>query len=174
MTGAKYEVMDADVPVVESGGRNDFQYARDEVDAGFRPRTSIASCTMATRSPSAAPCSPRTSPPATPKARPHGPSTRPRTAATLHVVIVGSPNVNPGYKLVRQQGVSADRRRLPPPDSKCSRACPATSSSARTAVTSTCKEKYERWKAGDRNAFIDPDGIQGATSPIASRHSKRN
>ncbi len=27
LTGAKYEVMDGDVPVVESGGRNDFQFA---------------------------------------------------------------------------------------------------------------------------------------------------
>src|SRR5579871_6118029 len=26
MTGAKYEVMDADVPVIEAGGRNDFHY----------------------------------------------------------------------------------------------------------------------------------------------------
>ena len=26
LTGAKYMVMDADVPVVESGGKSDFQY----------------------------------------------------------------------------------------------------------------------------------------------------
>src|SRR5690349_5049552 len=29
LTGAKYMVMDADVPVVESGGKTDFQYASD-------------------------------------------------------------------------------------------------------------------------------------------------
>src|SRR5436190_7801537 len=29
LTGAKYMVMDADVPVVESGGKTDFQYAKD-------------------------------------------------------------------------------------------------------------------------------------------------
>src|SRR5205814_10330629 len=29
MTGAKYMVMDADVPVVESGGKTDFQYGDD-------------------------------------------------------------------------------------------------------------------------------------------------
>src|SRR5580658_4310715 len=29
-TGAKFYVMDADVPVVESGGRNDFNYASDK------------------------------------------------------------------------------------------------------------------------------------------------
>ena len=31
---------------------------------------------------------------------------------TLHVVIVGGPNVNPGYKLVRQRRLPADRRGL--------------------------------------------------------------
>src|SRR4051794_20822435 len=30
MTGAKYYVMDADVPVVEAGGHNDFNYAKDK------------------------------------------------------------------------------------------------------------------------------------------------
>src|SRR6478672_1666267 len=29
LTGAKYMVMDADVPVVESGGKSDFQYGND-------------------------------------------------------------------------------------------------------------------------------------------------
>jgi len=30
ITGARYEVMEADVPVVESGGRNDFHYSADK------------------------------------------------------------------------------------------------------------------------------------------------
>ncbi len=39
----------------------------------------------------------------------------PEAGRTLHVVIVGSPNVNPGYKLVRNTTLSADRRRLQAP-----------------------------------------------------------
>ena len=80
-------------------------------------------------------------------------------AATLHVVIVGSPNVNPGYKLVNNKTypqIAADYRH----GSKCSRIFPATSSSAPTASTSTCAEKYARCKAGDKNAFIDPAGYK--------------
>jgi metallo-beta-lactamase class B len=36
MTGAKYEVMDADVPLVESGGKTDFLYGKDP-DMQFEP-----------------------------------------------------------------------------------------------------------------------------------------
>ena len=52
LTGAKYMVMDADVPVVESGGELDFQYGTD-ASSLYPPTTSIASCTTATTSRSA-------------------------------------------------------------------------------------------------------------------------
>ena len=56
LTGAKYMVMDADVPVVESGGKTDFQYGSDPTIALSRRRRSIACCTTAMRSSSATPC----------------------------------------------------------------------------------------------------------------------
>lgn len=79
-TGAKYEVMAQDVPVVQSGGQNDFHYASDKT-FGFRRRKSTASCTMAKPCCWAAPHSPRISPPVTPRALPPGHSTRRRMAA---------------------------------------------------------------------------------------------
>ena len=45
-TGAKYMVMDADVPVVESGGKTDFQYGSDKTLALRRRPRSIACCTI--------------------------------------------------------------------------------------------------------------------------------
>jgi metallo-beta-lactamase class B len=98
-TGAKYMVMAEDVPVVESGGRKDFQYGRspedlyppakvgralhdgDEVRLGSTVLTAhltpghTKGCTTWTM-----------------KVADGGKS--------YNVVIIGSPNVNPGYKLV--------------------------------------------------------------------------
>ena len=48
LTGARYMVMDADVPVVESGGKADFQYGGSPRPA-IRRRRSIACCTTAIR-----------------------------------------------------------------------------------------------------------------------------
>jgi len=99
LTGAKYMVMDADVPVVESGGRKDFHYGRspedryppakvdrvlhdgDEVRLGGTVLVAhltpghTKGCTTWTM-----------------KVNDGG--------KTYNVVIVGSPNINPGYKLV--------------------------------------------------------------------------
>jgi metallo-beta-lactamase class B len=99
LTGARYMVMDADVPVVESGGKADFQYGAnpamfykpakvdrvlhdgDEVRLGGAVLVAhltpghTKGCTTWTM-----------------KVR--------DGAKTYNVVIVGSPNVNPGYKLV--------------------------------------------------------------------------
>ena len=99
LTGAKYMVMDADVPVVESGGRKDFHYGRspedryppakvdrvlhdgDEVRLGGTVLVAhltpghTKGCTTWTM-----------------KVNDGG--------KTYNAVIVGSPNINPGYKLV--------------------------------------------------------------------------
>jgi len=48
LTGATYMVMDADVPVVESGGKADFQYGKQPASL-YPPTKSIACCTTATR-----------------------------------------------------------------------------------------------------------------------------
>ena len=53
LTGAKYMVMDADVSVVESGGKDDFQYGNVTERISIRLQRSIAFCMMATKSNSA-------------------------------------------------------------------------------------------------------------------------
>lgn len=99
LTGAKYMVMDADVPVVESGGKADFQYGNDpgthyaptKVDRALHDGEKVTlggaelvahltpghtkGCTTWTMKVS-------------------------EGGRTYDVVIIGSPNVNPGYKLV--------------------------------------------------------------------------
>jgi metallo-beta-lactamase class B len=98
-TGAKYYVMKQDVDVVESGGRTDFYYAHDKstwfepakVDHALEDGEQVKlGGTMLTAHLTAG----------------HNKGTTTWTldqvenGRTLHVVIVGGPNVNKGYKLV--------------------------------------------------------------------------
>lgn len=100
LTGAKYMVMDADVPEVEAGGKGNFQYSNtlgslykptkvdrvlhdgDEVKLGEAVLTAhltpghTKGCTTWTMKAS-------------------------QDGKTYDVVVVGSPNVNPGYRLVK-------------------------------------------------------------------------
>ena len=78
----------------------------------------------------------------------------------MHVVIVGSPNVNPGYKLVAQHDLSADRRRLPARVSKCSKNLPCDIFLGAHGGYFDMLAKYDRLKNGDNNAFIDPAGYK--------------
>jgi metallo-beta-lactamase class B len=101
-TGAKYEVMAQDVPVVESGGRNDFHYGSDKsmwfpttkVDRVLHDgdTVSLGGVTLTAHLTAG---------------HTKGTTTwtfdETDTGRTLHVVIVGSPNVNPGYKLVNNK-----------------------------------------------------------------------
>jgi metallo-beta-lactamase class B len=101
MTHAQYMVLDADVPVIESGGKKDFRYGNDpstsyppakvdrvlhdgdEVKLGnvvliaHKTAGHTKGCTTWTMK-----------------------VTDDKSGKTYDVVIVGSPNVNPGYKLV--------------------------------------------------------------------------
>ena len=77
----------------------------------------------------------------------------------LRIVIVGSPNVNPGYKLMQNKAypqIAADYKRgfqvlgeLP---------CDIFLGAHGSYFDLT--DKYPRWKNGDRNAFIDPAGYK--------------
>jgi len=93
-------VMDADVPVVESGGKADFQYGnRAEFlypPAKVRPRVARWRRSEAWRR--SARCAPHSGPH---KRLHHVDHEGDRGRRNLNVVIVGSPNVNPGYKLAR-------------------------------------------------------------------------
>jgi metallo-beta-lactamase class B len=99
ITGARYMVMDGDVPVVESGGKSDFQYggsaenlyAPVQVDRVLHHGDAVQlgdAVLLAHKTPG----------------HTKGCTTWTMKVADagkpLDVVIVGSPNVNPGYKLV--------------------------------------------------------------------------
>jgi metallo-beta-lactamase class B len=110
LTGARYLVMDADVPTVESGGQLDFQYGNDpssrypatKVDRVLRDGEAVkfgGAVLVAHLTPGHT----RGCTTWTMKVREKG--------KTYDVVIVGSPNVNPGYQLVNNvtyPGMRAD------------------------------------------------------------------
>jgi metallo-beta-lactamase class B len=159
LTGAKYMVMDRDVPVVESGGRTDFQYGTslssrfpvtkvdrvlhdgDEVRLGDVVLVAhltpghTKGCTTWTM-----------------KVKDGG--------RVYNVVIVGSPNVNPGYKLVNNatyptmtQDYELTFRTL--------KSLPCDVFLGAHGVYFGMEDKFVRLKAGGANPFIDPDGYSG-------------
>ena len=78
---------------------------------------------------------------------------------TLHVVIVGSPNVNPGYKLVGNKiypQIAEDYKR----GFAVLKSLPCDVFLGAHGGYFDMKEKYARFKNGDRNAFIDPAGYK--------------
>jgi metallo-beta-lactamase class B len=95
LTGAKYMVMDADVPVIESGGKSDFQYGNspgslypqakvdrvlhDGSEVKLGDAVLVAHLTAG---------------------HTKGCTTWTTKVGGKNVVIIGSPNVNPGYRLV--------------------------------------------------------------------------
>ncbi len=99
LTGAKYMVMEGDVDVVESGGKSDFQYGNDpeslypgtKVDRVLRDgdEVKLGDTILTAR------LTPGHTKGCTTWTMKVNDGSKPRD-----VVIVGSPNVNPGYKLV--------------------------------------------------------------------------
>jgi metallo-beta-lactamase class B len=157
-TGAKYEVMDADVPVIESGGRNDFALGGDKrywfapahVDRILHDGDTVAlGGTVLTAHKTAG----------------HTKGTTTWTmdvneaGKTLHVVIVGSPNVLDSYKLVgnkKYPQIADDFRR----QFVVLKAMPCDIFLGAHGVYFGLKEKYARRQQGDRNAFVDPAGYR--------------
>ena len=157
-TGAKYEVLAQDVPVVESGGRNDFHYAHDK-SMGFPPTkvdhvlhdgdtVSLGGVTLTAHLTAG-----------------HTKGTTTWTldeqdnGRTLHVVIVGSPNVNPGYKLVNNQTypqIADDYRH----EFEVLKQLPCDIFLGSHGGYFDLHEKYRRFKSGDKNAFVDPAGYK--------------
>jgi metallo-beta-lactamase class B len=77
----------------------------------------------------------------------------------LHVVIVGSPNVLDSYKLVDNRAypqIAADFRH----QFEVLRALPCDVFLGAHGAYFGLKEKYARFKSGDRNAFVDPEGYR--------------
>ncbi len=157
-TGATYMVMDADVPVVESGGKTDFQY-------GSTPGSLYAPMTVDrvlhdgdTVTLGGATLVAHLTPGHT-----KGCTTWTMEVAdagrTYHVVIVGSPNVNPGYKLVN----NAQYPRIAEDYAKGFQVLKALQADIFLGAHGNyydMEAKYARMQAGERGAFIDPEGYR--------------
>jgi metallo-beta-lactamase class B len=80
-------------------------------------------------------------------------------ARTLNAVIVGSPNVNPGYILVGNKdypGIADDYSKT----FAVLKGLPCDLFLGAHGAYFGLKAKYAKMKAGDANAFIDPDGYK--------------
>ena len=164
LTGAQYFVMDADVPVVKSGGKEDFQYGAQpemrfpsvKVDRVLHDGDTVKlGGTVLTAHLTAG--------------HTRGTTTwtfdETEAGRALHVVIVGSPNVNSGYKLVDNKAypqIAADYHH----GFQVLKSLPCDVFLGAHGGYFGLQEKYGRWKRGDHNAFIDPAGYQ---SYIADR-----
>ena len=158
LTGAKYMVMDADVSVVESGGKSDFQYGNDatllypvakvdrvlhdgdEVKLGDTKLTAhktaghTRGCTTWTLKVNDA-------------------------GKTYDVVIVGSPNVNPGYQLVnnaRYPEIADDYAH----GLHLLKSLPCDVFLGAHGSYYGMESKYAKLKAGGTNPYIDSEGYR--------------
>ncbi|MFP5276510.1 MAG: subclass B3 metallo-beta-lactamase [Acidobacteriota bacterium] len=157
-TGAKYEVMAPDVPVVESGGKLDFAYGADK-SMQYPPAkvnrvlhdgdTVELGGTVLTAHLTAG----------------HTKGTTTWTldekenGRLLHVVILGGPTLNSSYKLVGNRAypqIASDYQH----EFAVLRALPCDIFLGAHGGYFGLTEKYARWKAGDRDAFIDPAGYK--------------
>ena len=158
LTGAQYMVMDGDVPVVESGGKADFQYGNrpellyrptkvdrvvhdgDEVKLGGAVLVAhltpghTKGCTTWTMKVTEA-------------------------GKSYDTVIVGSPNVNPGYKLVNNSAypeIAQDYERM----FHVLKSLPCDIFLGAHGVYFNMEEKYSRLKQGAVSPFVDPAGYR--------------
>jgi metallo-beta-lactamase class B len=158
LTGAKYMVMDADVPVVESGGRADFQYGAspenrypaakvdrvlhdgDEVKLGgvvlvaHKTAGHTKGCTTWTM-----------------RVR--------EDNKTYNVVIVGSPNVNPGFKLVGNTAYPTIAQDYES-GFQTLKALPCDVFLGAHGSYFGMEAKFAQRKPGAANPFVDPEGYK--------------
>jgi metallo-beta-lactamase class B len=154
LTGAKLMVMDADVPVIESGGAHDFQYHQHwtpvKVDRVLHDgdKVQLGGLTLTAR--------------LTPG---HTKGCTTWTAVLndeghrYHVVIVGSPNVNPGYRLVDNKQypqIATDYEKT----FEVLRNLPCDIFLGAHGVYYDMDAKLKRVKAGSANPFVDPQGYR--------------
>jgi metallo-beta-lactamase class B len=168
LTGAKYMVMDADVPAIEDGGKINFgrgtktsesgasQYQPAKVDRVLHDGDVVKLGDTALTA--------HLTPGHT-----KGTTTWTMKVAdagkTYNVVIVGSPNVNPGYKLVNNAlypQIASDYERM----FRVLKSLPCDVFLGAHGDYYDMAAKYARMKAGGTNPFIDPEGYK---SYIAER-----
>src|SRR5215469_1906848 len=155
LTGAQYMVMEGDVLVVESGGRADFQYPDglyppakvdrvlhdgDEVKLGGVVLTAhltpghTKGCTTWTL-------------------------TADKAGKSYNVVIVGSPNVNPGYKLVnnaRYPQIASDYEKM----FRVLQQLPCDIFLGAHGGYYSMEAKFAQLSNGGPNPFVDPEGYK--------------
>jgi metallo-beta-lactamase class B len=158
-TGAKYEVMDADVPVVESGGKTDFQYGDKGKENLYPPvkvnrvlhdgdTVSLGGTVLTAH---LTPGHTKGCTTWTLKVK--------NGARMLDVVIVGSPNVNPGYVLVgnkKYPGIARDFEKT----FRVLKALPVDVFLGAHGDYYGLNAKYPKMQAGGANPFIDPAGYK--------------
>jgi metallo-beta-lactamase class B len=158
-TGAKYEVMDADVPVVESGGKTDFQYGDKGKENLYPPvkvnrvlhdgdTVSLGGTVLTAH---LTPGHTKGCTTWTLKVK--------NGARMLDVVIVGSPNVNPGYVLVgnkKYPGIAQDFEKT----FRVLKALPVDVFLGAHGDYYGLNAKYPKMQAGGANPFIDPAGYK--------------
>jgi len=156
LTGAQYMVMKEDVDVIESGGKTDFQYGNDpttlytptRVDRVLKDgdEVQLGGVVLTAR---LTPGHTRGCTTWTMKVK--------ENSKTRNVVIIGSPNVNPGYKLVDNTAypqIAADYEKT----FRVLKSLPVDYFLGAHGSYFDMETKYKRFKAGDANAFIDPEG----------------
>jgi metallo-beta-lactamase class B len=158
LTGASYMVMDADVPVIESGGKADFQYGNtpdflyppakvdrvlhdgDEVTLGGAVLVAhltpghTKGCTTWTMKVT-------------------------EGDKTYNVVIIGSPNLNPGYKLIHNKNypqIAEDYERM----WRVLKSLPCDIFLGAHGGYFGLEQKYPLMRDGGANPFIDPSGYK--------------
>lgn len=158
-TGAKYDVMDADVPVVQSGGKTDFNYGDKGGENLYPPAkvdrvlhdgdtVSLGGTVMTAH---LTPGHTKGCTTWTLKVKDGG--------KMLDVVIVGSPNVNPGYVLVgnkRYPGIAQDFEKT----FRVLKSLPVDVFLGAHGDYYGMPAKYARLKASGPNPFIDPAGYK--------------
>jgi len=158
LTGAKYMVMDADVPVVESGGKMDFQYGNDpttlyqptKVDRVLHDgdQVSLGGVVLVAH---LTPGHTKGCTTWTMRVREAGKS--------YDVVIIGSPNVNPGYRLVNNAAypdIAEDYERM----FRVLKSLPCDIFLGAHGNYFDLETKYSRLKGGAPAAFVDPEGYK--------------
>jgi len=154
LTGAKLMVMDADVAEIENGGATDFQYASRwppaKVDRILHDgdRVTLGGITLTAHLT-----------PGHTKGCTTWTTEIKDGARLLHVVIVGSPNVNPGYKLVGNRQypqIAADYEKM----FRVLASLPCDVFLGAHGSYYDMDDKLKRLRAGAANPFIDPEGYR--------------
>ena len=159
LSGAKYMVMDADVPVVESGvdyfyTADKYHYPGVKVDRVLHDGDQVrlgGTVLVAHKTPGHTKGCTTWTMKVTDKGK------------TYNVVIVGSWNVNPGYRLVDNTAypeIAADYEKT----FRILNALPCDIFLGAHGGYFGLAEKYDRMQKGDANAFVDPAGYKAAVA----------